>query len=141
MNYYSSRLFGSILNSIKSPRHRSKTIKLTAIAVTSLTIAQGSSPVSAALEDSPKNVIDEVWQIVNNEFVDRRFNHVDWKVKRQELLQKEYTDRESAYKAIRESLKGLDDPYTRFLEPEEYEDLTSQNHRGTVRNRHSLGNG
>lgn len=123
---YSSRLFGSILNSIKSPRHRAKTIKLTAIAVTSLTIAQRSTPVSAALEDSPKNVVDEVWQIVNNEFVDRGFNHVDWKVKRQELLQKNYTDRESAYKAIRESLKGLDDPYTRFLEPEEYEDLTSQ---------------
>ena len=123
---YTSRLFGSILNSVNSKSHRSKTMKLLAIAVTSLLITQSTSPVDAALEDSPKNIVDEVWQIVNSEFVDRGFNHVDWKLKRQELLQKEYTDRESAYKAIRESLEGLEDPYTRFLEPEEYEDLASQ---------------
>lgn len=123
--HYSSKRFGSMLKSAKSSG-RLKTMKLLTIAVTSLLVAQGSSPVGATLEDSPKNVVDEVWQIINSEFVDRGFNHVDWKRQRQALLQRNYTDKESAYKAIRQSLKSLGDPYTRFLEPQEYEDLTSQ---------------
>ncbi|MDJ0570494.1 MAG: S41 family peptidase [Pleurocapsa sp. MO_192.B19] len=124
---YSSRGFGLILDLLKFKSYRSRTTKLAAaFATTSLLVSQASSPVVAALEDSPKTVIDEVWQIVNSEFVDREFNHVDWKIKRQELLQRKYTDQKSAYKAIRQSLKDLGDPYTRFLDPEEYEELTSQ---------------
>ena len=125
---YSSRLgaiFKSTLKSVNSPG-ASGTIKLvTALAVTSIAV-QSTAPAAATLEDSPKNVVDEVWQIVNSEFVDRGFNRVDWKLKRQELLKREYTDEKAAYKAIRQSLEGLGDPYTRFLDPEEYEDLTSQ---------------
>ncbi len=124
---YSSQRCGLIFKLINSKSYRLGTTKLFAtVAVSSLLLSQSSSPVTAALEDSPKTVIDEVWQIINNEFVDRGFNHVDWKLKRQELLQGEYTDKQSAYKAIRQSLEGLGDPYTRFLAPEEYADLTSQ---------------
>ena len=89
--------------------------------------APGLHPsVNAALEDSPKTIVDEVWQIVNNEFVDRSFNQVDWQKTRQELLKKNYTNNEQAYKAIQESLRRLGDPYTRFLKPTEFELLTSQ---------------
>lgn len=124
---YSSRRFELILNLLKSKSYRSVTKKLlAAFATTSLLLFPSSSPVTAALEDSPKTVIDEVWQIVNSEFVDREFNHTDWKIQRQALLQNKYTDQQSAYKAIRKSLKGLGDPYTRFLEPDEYQDLTNQ---------------
>lgn len=123
MNYSSKRL-GSIFKSVNVAGFRSA--KLLALAIAPLLVARGSSPVSATLEDSPKNVIDEVWQIVNSEFVDRGFNQTDWKVKRQELLKGQYSDRQAAYNAIRESLKTLGDPYTRFLEPGEYEELTSQ---------------
>ena len=124
---YSSRRSGLILDFLKSKSYRLRAIKLTAVfAATSLLVSHSSSPVVAALEDSPKTIVDEVWQIVNSEFVDREFNHVDWKIKRQELLRTEYTDQETAYKAIRKSLKDLGDPYTRFLDPEEYEELTSQ---------------
>ncbi len=124
---YSSRGFGLILDLLKFKSYRSRTTKLAAaFATTSLLVSQASSPVVAALEDSPKTVIDEVWQIVNSEFVDREFNHVDWKIKRQELLQGKYTDQTAAYQAIRQSLKDLGDPYTRFLDPQEYEELTSQ---------------
>lgn len=117
-----------MLNSLKTKSCRLKTSKvlLAALVTTSVVVSQNSHPVDAALEDSPKNVVDEVWQIVNNEFVDRGFNHIDWKIKRQELLSKEYSDTDSAYKAIRESLEELGDPYTRFLEPEEYEELSNQ---------------
>lgn len=125
---YSFRRFSSILNSLKTKSSRLKTSKvlLAALVTTSVVVSQTPHPVDAALEDSPKNVVDEVWQIVNNEFVDRGFNHVDWQIKRQELLKKEYSDSASAYEAIRESLEDLGDPYTRFLEPEEYEELSNQ---------------
>ena len=117
-----------MLNLLKTKSCRLKTNKilLAALVTTSVVVSQTPHPVDAALEDSPKNVVDEVWQIVNNEFVDRGFNHVDWKIKRQELLKKEYSDTASAYEAIRESLEELGDPYTRFLEPEEYEELSNQ---------------
>jgi carboxyl-terminal processing protease len=80
----------------------------------------------AEIVDSPKTVIDEVWQIVNNEYVDKDFNHNDWLKVRNELLSRRYTSQEQAYEAIRSALKRLDDPYTRFLEPKAFEELTSQ---------------
>jgi carboxyl-terminal processing protease len=97
----------------------------TAIATTALIAYTGSS-VKAAFEDSPKTLVDEVWQIVHSEFVDRGFNHVDWLKQRQVLLKQDYVDDKAAYAAIRESLKTLGDPYTRFLNPEEFAELTSQ---------------
>lgn len=124
---YSSKRFGTFLKSVNFKNCPSGTVKLvTSLAATSLLISQSSSPVTAALEDSPKTLVDEVWQIVHSEFVDRGFNHTDWQVKRQELLQQKYPNQKSAYKAIRESLESLGDPYTRFLDPGEYADLTSQ---------------
>lgn len=81
---------------------------------------------SSTLEDNPKAIVDEVWQLVNNEFVDRSFHQIDWQRKRQELLSRSYANPDQAYKAIRESLKELGDPYTRFLDPEEFKILTSQ---------------
>ncbi|MDJ0903844.1 MAG: S41 family peptidase [Xenococcus sp. MO_188.B8] len=96
------------------------------IATTTLIISSTGSAVKATLEDSPKTIVDEVWQIVHNEFVDQEFNRVNWLQKRQELLNKNYTSNEQAYQAIRESLKELGDPYTRFLDPRKFEELTSQ---------------
>ena len=84
------------------------------------------STATASLKDSPKAVVDEVWQIVNNEFVDRDFNHLDWQRKRQELLSQDYANPKQAYKAIREALEELGDNYTRFLEPDQFSLLTSQ---------------
>ncbi|MBD2108002.1 S41 family peptidase [Nodosilinea sp. FACHB-13] len=77
-------------------------------------------------EDSPKVVIDEAWQIINREYVDDSFNQVDWQALRQDLLGREYTSKEAAYGALRAALQQLDDPYTRFLSPTEYADLTEQ---------------
>ena len=127
MNYFSRR-FGFLRDLLKFKNGRGGSLKfMTFVAASSLLVVSHSrSPVEAALEDSPKNIVDEVWQIVHSEFVDPEFHHVDWQIKRQELLQKDYTDQKSAYEAIRQSLKGLGDPYTRFLEPKEFDELTSQ---------------
>jgi carboxyl-terminal processing protease len=95
-------------------------------ATLSLLSPVGGRSVFAALQDSPKNVVDEVWQIVNQEYVDNTFNKVDWQATRQRLLSKNYTTKEQAYTAIREALKPLGDRYTRFLDPAQFKALTSQ---------------
>lgn len=85
-----------------------------------------SQSVRAALQDGPKAVLDEAWQIVNREYVDPSFNKVDWQATRQELLNKNYSSREEAYTALRKALEQIGDPYTRFMDPKQYEALTSQ---------------
>lgn len=86
----------------------------------------GLGRVRAALQDSPKAVVDEAWQIVNREYVDGTFNKVNWQAERQVLLSKNYSSRDEAYAALRKSLEKLDDPYTRFMDPKQYEALSSQ---------------
>lgn len=97
-----------------------------AIATLSTLAPSLTTHLGATLEDSPKTVVDEVWQIVNREFVDQKFNSLDWQNAREELLDRQYGNREEAYLAIRKALKELGDPYTRFLDPEEFEALTNQ---------------
>jgi carboxyl-terminal processing protease len=99
---------------------------ITAIATVSVLTPLFSTSVKATLQDSPKTVIDEAWQVVNSEFVDKEFNKIDWQTKRQELLSKNYTSKEEAYKALRQALKELGDPYTRFLDPSEFDALTRE---------------
>lgn len=82
--------------------------------------------VRAALQDSPKAIVDEAWQIVNREYVDGTFNQVDWQATRQTLLSRNYSSREQAYSALRAALEKLDDPYTRFMDPKQYEALSNQ---------------
>ncbi|MCX7592163.1 MAG: S41 family peptidase [Fischerella sp.] len=82
--------------------------------------------VRAALQDSPKQVVDQVWQLVNREYVDGSFNRQNWQAIRLSLLSKNYSSREEAYAAIREALQKLGDPYTRFMDPKQFEALTSQ---------------
>ncbi len=82
--------------------------------------------VRAALQDSPKAVLDEAWQIVYREYVDGSFNRVNWQSERQKLLDKNYSSRQEAYSALRKTLEKLEDPYTRFMDPKQYEALTNQ---------------
>ena len=77
----------------------------------------------AFFQDSPKELVDEVWQIIDKNYVDATFNHVDWRATREEYLGRPYTDQEEAYAAIREMLEQLEDPYTRFMDPEEFENM------------------
>jgi carboxyl-terminal processing protease len=97
------------------------------IATATLTLfGPGMTRVRAALQDSPKNVVDEAWQIVYREYVDGSFNNNNWQAIRQELLSKNYTTREQAYAALKTALEKLKDPYTRFMDPKQFEALTNQ---------------
>jgi carboxyl-terminal processing protease len=100
-----------------------------AIATTATVSAFGPGwcrSVRAALQDSPKQVVDQVWQLVNREYVDGSFNRQNWLTIRQSLLSRNYSSREEAYTAIREALQKLGDPYTRFMDPKQFEALTNQ---------------
>lgn len=84
------------------------------------------SPAEAAFTDGPKAILDEAWQIVYREYVDDSFNRTDWVEVRQELLGQNYTSRHAAYAELRRALGRLQDPYTRFLSPDQYAELTDQ---------------
>lgn len=81
---------------------------------------------SITFSNSPKVILDEAWQLVNQNYVDGSFNHKDWQSIRSELLSSNYTSKEQAYEALRSALKTLDDPYTRFMDPEQFATLTAQ---------------
>lgn len=77
----------------------------------------------AFVQDSPKELIDEVWQIIAHQYVDPTFNHQDWQKVRQEYLGRSYQNQAEGYKAVREMLKKLNDPYTRFMDPKEFQNM------------------
>ncbi len=97
-----------------------------------LTIAFFSSPSfslqansSTFVSDNPKEIIDQVWQIIYRDFLDYsgKFKVRDWIDLRREILNSKYMESEDAYIAIKEMLKELDDPYTRFLDPKEFNEM------------------
>ena len=77
----------------------------------------------AFFKESPKELVDEVWQLIDHEYVDESFNSLDWNSVRSDYLNRTYTDQEEAYVAVREMLEQLDDPYTRFMDPEEFRNM------------------
>ena len=80
---------------------------------------------SSVLKSSNKEVIDHVWQIVYRDFLDSegKFNKSNWIKLRKKLLSKNYPNADDAYIAIREMLNNLNDPYTRFLDPKQFNEM------------------
>ena len=78
-----------------------------------------------AISDSPKEVSDQVWQIVYRDYLDSSCKYTDdrWRQLRKDLLKKSYGGEEESYEAIRGMLDSLDDPYTRFLDPKEFKEM------------------
>ena len=96
-------------------------IALSTVAVTGTGVHFSRS--QAFFQDSPKELVDEVWQIINHQYVDTDFNETDWQNVRQEYLERSYNNKEEAYEAVREMLEKLEDPYTRFMDPEEFKNM------------------
>ncbi|MDC2976901.1 S41 family peptidase [Prochlorococcus sp. AH-736-E02] len=84
-----------------------------------------NSAEATVLNNSYKEVIDHVWQIVYRDFLDSsgKFKKSNWINLRKEVLSKTYSDSNEAYDAIRDMLSNLDDSYTRFLEPKEFNQM------------------
>ena len=77
------------------------------------------------LENNYKEVIDHVWQIVYRDFLDSdgKFERSYWINLRKDFLAKKYSNSDEAYDAIRDMLSNLNDPYTRFLDPKEFNQM------------------
>ncbi|KAL2621949.1 hypothetical protein R1flu_002154 [Riccia fluitans] len=68
----------------------------------------------------------EAWRAVDRAYVDKSFNGQSWFRYREDALRKEpMNTREETYTAIKKMLATLDDPFTRFLEPEKFKSLKS----------------
>ena len=66
-------------------------------------------------------VFMEAWRAVDKAYVDKTFNGVSWfKYREQTVKNTPMPSREDAYEEIKKMLKKLDDPFTRFLEPDQY---------------------
>jgi len=79
----------------------------------------------ASITDSPKEVIDQAWQIVFRDYLDTTGKYAPdkWRTLRRDVLAKSYGSPKEAYEAIRGMLGTLDDPYTRFLDPREFKEM------------------
>ena len=97
-----------------------------------LTIAVFSSPSfsfesnsSNLVTDNPKEIIDQVWQIIYRDFLDYsgKYKIEEWIKLRKEILSTKFLDNEDAYITIKDMLTKLDDPYTRFLDPKEFNEM------------------
>jgi len=80
---------------------------------------------SVLVNDNPKEIIDQVWQIIYRDFLDYsgKFKVEDWIKLRKEILSNKYLDNDEAYIVIKDMLSNLDDPYTRFLDPKEFNEM------------------
>ncbi|WP_269605201.1 S41 family peptidase [Prochlorococcus marinus] len=80
---------------------------------------------STLITNNPKEIIDQVWQIIYRDFLDYsgKYKAEDWIKLRKEILLTKYFDNDAAYIAIKDMLRGLDDPYTRFLDPKEFNEM------------------
>ncbi|MEO1620475.1 MAG: carboxyl-terminal processing protease CtpA [Cyanobacteria bacterium J06632_3] len=79
-------------------------------------------PVAQAFTNQQQMVM-EVWRIVNRSYIDETFNHQNWWFMRQRVLRKSLPTWKETYTAIADMLAVLDDPYTRFLPPQQYQSL------------------
>ncbi len=110
-------------------RAKTAAIALTTLAVTTIAIsehivvAQKPPQKVALLKDSPKEIVDEVWQKVYRQYINGTFNGQDWQAVRREYLNRSYVSNQEAYAAISQMLNKLEDPLTRFMNPEEFKGM------------------
>ncbi|MCA9807654.1 MAG: S41 family peptidase [Cyanobacteria bacterium HKST-UBA06] len=102
-----------------------------ALAVVAAGLISSAAPVPAMAKIStPQRLYDEVWRLINARFVDPSDNGQEWYIWRHRYDEQLQTE-EDAYVAIRSMLASLDDRYTRFLDPKEF-DEEGQSIRATL---------
>lgn len=91
--------------------------------ILSISISIGSWISPAAALTKEQKLVSEAWRIVNRTYLDDSFNHQNWASVRQKVLKQPLNDEESAFNAVQKMIATLDDPFTRFLRPEQYRSL------------------
>ncbi len=86
---------------------------------------------NGVLAYTPQSLYDNVWNLVNTKYVDQENNGqqwIRWRHKYDESIKTE----SDAYVAIESMLSSLNDPYTRFLNPDEFAE-EGQSIKGTLK--------
>jgi carboxyl-terminal processing protease len=111
-------------------RARTSVAPLMGTGAVAATVLVGSGLLNAPslaslISDSPKEVIDQTWQIVFRDYLDTtgKYSPERWRELRRQLLAKTYDTPKAGYAAIRGMLATLSDPYTRFLDPREFKEM------------------
>ena len=72
----------------------------------------------------PQKLFDKTWKIISNDYYDSSLNNQNWSRWKNHYQGKIKTD-EDARIAIETMIASLDEPYTRFLTPKDFEELTT----------------
>ncbi|KAF4367217.1 hypothetical protein G4B88_026724 [Cannabis sativa] len=92
--------------------------------VMSLSVAISKNSAGALTEENL--LFLEAWRTIDRAYVDKSFNGQSWFRYRENALRSEpMNTREETYMAIKKMLATLNDPFTRFLEPEKFKSLQS----------------
>jgi carboxyl-terminal processing protease len=86
-----------------------------------LSLAWWTPPALAFTEE--QKLFMQAWRTVSQAYIDDSFNHQNWWLLRENALKKRMDNREATYAAIQKMLESLDDPFTRFLTPDQYRSL------------------
>ncbi|KAH7832831.1 hypothetical protein Vadar_000382 [Vaccinium darrowii] len=94
------------------------------VLVTTVSVAVSRTPSYALTEENL--LFLEAWRTIDRAYVDKTFNGQSWFRYRENALRTEpMNTRQETYNAIRKMLATLNDPFTRFLEPEKFKSLRS----------------
>lgn len=107
-----------------------KAKKILPIAMTVLAFSYFGTFSNSVLANSPQSLYDQVWKIVNVKYLDSSENSQNWEKWRHKYDNVIKTDQD-AYLAIETMLASLNDPYTRFLDPDEFAE-EGRSIRGTL---------
>ncbi|HEY9670334.1 MAG TPA: carboxyl-terminal processing protease CtpA [Waterburya sp.] len=80
------------------------------------------TPPALAFTEEQK-LFSQAWRIVSQAYIDDTFNHQNWWLLREKAFKKQLDSRDATYVAIQKMLESLEDPFTRFLTPNQYRSL------------------
>ena len=100
-----------------------RTLQLSGLWLASALLITGCSGNSFLAQGGTRNIAQQVWEIVNKDYVDGTFNNQDWQAVRDRFTKQPTKTPEQSYENVRKMLETLGDPYTRFLDPEQYKAL------------------
>ena len=107
-----------------SPLRLLQSFAAAAAAAAVVTAAPLALPPPSAAVTNEQLLFLEAWRAVDRAYVDKKFNGQNWfKVREDALKAGSMRSRVETYASIRSLLASLGDPFTRFLEPEQYSAL------------------
>jgi C-terminal processing protease CtpA/Prc len=85
------------------------------------TTPQTTEPQTQTQTDDYRGLVTRVWQTVQDRYYDPGFRGLDWQSYQKAYVQRSYDQPEQAYQAAQELLSKLQDRYTRFLAPAQFQ--------------------